>query len=65
MGAEYGLPATQIRACGGEVTVQVPKEVADRFNRALVSTLAIPHLLLAVNSSTSFITSSHIPCCVP
>ncbi|KAI3435963.1 hypothetical protein D9Q98_002021 [Chlorella vulgaris] len=35
MGAEYGLPATQIRACGGEVTVQVPKEVADRFNRAL------------------------------
>ncbi|PSC71328.1 CCR4-NOT transcription complex subunit 10 [Micractinium conductrix] len=34
-GAEYGLPAHQVRARGGEVTVKVPADVAERFNRAV------------------------------
>lgn len=33
-GAAFGLPPSQIRASGGEVTVKVRADVADRFNRA-------------------------------
>ncbi|KAL4458635.1 hypothetical protein ABPG75_013500 [Micractinium tetrahymenae] len=35
MGATYGLPPSQIRASGGEVTVKVRADIADRFNRAV------------------------------
>ncbi|KAI7841339.1 hypothetical protein COHA_004957 [Chlorella ohadii] len=34
-GVTFGIPPSAIRARGGEVTVMVPADVADRFNRAL------------------------------
>lgn len=33
-GAEYGLPDTQIKGEGGAVRVQVPADLADRFEAA-------------------------------
>jgi hypothetical protein len=40
VGVEYGVPPGAVEASGGEVQVQVPAEVADRFESAKVGAAA-------------------------